>query len=58
MWLKVKVENSNWPTGCNTDAEKENYINQFEAVEGIRLNKEAICHNPSLRLIAQLFLNR
>lgn len=58
MWLKIKIQCSGYPAGCDTDAEKDNYIKKFEDLEGIKLDKHAICHNPSLRMIAKLFLNR
>ena len=58
MWLKVKAECSSWPPGCETEAQKNAYIEQFERVEGIKLDRTAICKNDSLRLVAKLFLNR
>ena len=58
MFLKVKQECSGYPEDCQTEEEKEAYIEDYHRVQGILLDKDAICENPCLRLVAKLFLNR
>lgn len=58
MWLKVKQECSGYPEGVKSDQQKEDYIANYYKVQGIKLDKDAICKNPGLRLVAKLFLNR
>lgn len=57
MWLAIKQQCSSYPPGVVTEQEKDAYIEDYLKVQGIRLDKEAICHNPGLRLVAKLFLN-
>ena len=45
-FLKVKQESSRWPDWCDTDADKNQYINQYREREGICLEAENIRKNP------------
>ena len=56
-WLKIKTEASGWPTGCDTEEEKDDFIKRFEEIEGIRLEKEKVKPNPGLKATAKLMLN-
>jgi len=56
-FLKLKTEASGYPSWCNTDADKEEFIKQFYEKEGISLDKDNIKYNAGLRLIAKAFLN-
>ena len=56
-WLKVKTEASGWPANCNTEEEKDDFIERFEEIEGIRLEKEKVKPNPGLKATAKLMLN-
>lgn len=58
MWLKVKQECSGFPQNVKTELQKQQYIDDYLQVQGIRLDKEAINKNPGLRLVAKLYLNR
>lgn len=57
LFLKIKQESSGWPTGCNTDADKEQYVNEYFEKEGVRLEPEKITQNPGRRTVAKLALN-
>jgi hypothetical protein len=50
--VALKQQASGWPPGCGTDEEKQAYLDEFEALEGILLNPELIMTNPGLRMIA------
>ena len=56
-WLKIKTEASGWPANCTTEEEKRNYIQRFQAREGIPLDYGAIKKNPGLKATAKLMLN-
>lgn len=56
-FLKKKQEASGYPPGCNTDAEKDAYIERYYAEEGIRLDKAKICYNETKRTTSKLNLN-
>ena len=56
-WLKIKTEASGWPVNCTTEEEKRNYIERFEAKEGIPLDYGSIKKNPGLKATAKLMLN-
>ena len=56
-FFKLKTEASGYPTGCDIDDEaKDRFIAEFERVENIRLEKQRIRVNPSLRSVAKLCL--
>jgi len=56
--LKLKQESSGWPSWCTTDADKEKYVSDYLANEGIQLDVENIAKNPGKRALAKLLLNR
>lgn len=56
-FLQLKQEASGWPTECTDDAAKERYLREYEEIEGIALNKNAVVKNPGLRSVAKLCLN-
>ena len=56
-WLKVTQEASGWPSWCQTEEQKQQYIQDYEAKEGIRLEYSNIVKNPGLRSLAKLMLN-
>ena len=53
-WYKIKAETSGYPKGIVSE---DQYIRDFERIEGIKLDKENIKSNPGLRSIAKLMLN-
>lgn len=57
LFLKIKQESSGWPTECTTMDEKEQYIMEYKAKEGIELDETAIDANPGRRQVAKLALN-
>ena len=56
-WLKIKTEASGWPASCDTEERKRDYIQRFQAREGIPLDYGAIKKNPGLKATAKLMLN-
>jgi len=57
LFLKGKQEASGWPSSDMSDEEKAEYIRQYEAVEGIRLDEANISYNPGKRATNKLLLN-
>lgn len=55
--MKKKVESSGWPEKVNTESEKKAYIDEFYAVEGIKLEEKNIIKNGGRRQIAKLMAN-
>ena len=56
-WLKIKQEASGWPTGVDTEAQKQEYIKNYFEQEGIQLEYDKIEKNPGLRTLAKMMLN-
>ena len=56
-FLKIKQEASGYPKGCETEEQKQVYVNEYYEHEGIQLEKEKIVRNPGLRALAKLMLN-
>ena len=56
-WLKIKTEASGWPTGCDTEEEKRDYLERFEEREGIPLEYSKVKPNRGLKATAKLMLN-
>jgi hypothetical protein len=56
-FLKIKQEASGWPEWCKEKCDKEQYIQNYRAHEGIELCESLIQHNPGLRSIAKNALN-
>ena len=56
-WLKIKQEASGWPTGVDTEAQKQEYIKNYFEQEGIQLEYAKIEKNPGLRTLAKMMLN-
>ncbi|XP_032094416.1 uncharacterized protein LOC116523417 [Thamnophis elegans] len=57
MHLRQKQEASGYPEWCKTDQDKEQYIQDYEKMEGVHLRRDRIEVNPAKRQIAKLFLN-
>ena len=53
LFLKIKTEASGYPPDCETDEQKDGYIQEFEDVEGIKLQKDKIRFNAGLRALAK-----
>ena len=56
-WLKIKLEKSGWPDGCDSAEKQAEYVRLTEEKEGIRIDANAVEKNPGLRMIAKLMLN-
>lgn len=54
--LKNKTEASGWPKHCDTQEQKDQYVNDFETREGIKL--ENMDKNSGRKQVAKLRLNR
>ena len=58
LFLKLKQEASGWPVECRNDpAERDRYLTDYLAREGVQLREENVAHNPGLRALAKLCLN-
>jgi len=55
-WLKLKQESAGWPAECVTPEQKAAYVQEYEEVEGIKL--EHVAENPGRKAIAKILLNR
>ena len=58
LFLKGKQEASGWPKANMTEEEKIEYIDEYERVEGIRLDPNNIQYNSGKRATNKLFLKR
>ena len=56
-FLKIKLHASRWPSWCQTEAQKSQYIREYDEKEGIKLNYAKIKKNPGLLSLAKLMLN-
>ncbi|KAG5870325.1 hypothetical protein JTB14_004162 [Gonioctena quinquepunctata] len=56
-FIKIKQESSDWPSNCQTQAEKDRYIDRFLERENITLDFSKVIDNPGLRSLAKLILN-
>ncbi|CAB3994981.1 uncharacterized transposon-derived [Paramuricea clavata] len=56
-FLKIKQESSGYPKNCVTKEQKQQYVDEYLAVEGIQLDREKIEHNPGMRALSKLMLN-
>ena len=54
-WLKLKQESAGWPRWCNTQQQKNDYLQQYKEKEGITL--ENVAKNPGRKQVAKLMLN-
>jgi hypothetical protein len=56
-FLKIKQESSGYPKNCTTEEQKQQYVDEYLAVEGIQLDREKIEHNPGMCVLSKLMLN-
>ncbi|XP_054279219.1 uncharacterized protein LOC128997605 [Macrosteles quadrilineatus] len=56
-FLKMKQEASGFPGWCETDEDKNKYIEDYFKKEGVQLEKDKIVKNGGLRSLAKLMLN-
>ena len=58
-FLKIKVECSGWPASCDTDEKKTEYIDKYQQLYGVKLNRDTLDRgvNEGNRYIAKQFLN-
>lgn len=56
-FIKIKQQASGWPSECETEEQKQAYIDQFLDQEDIQLQYADIAKNPGLRSLAKLILN-
>ena len=57
LLLKMKTESSGFPSGCESDNQKQEYVDNYAKVEGIQLELDNIKPNKPKRLIAKVLLN-
>ena len=56
-FLKIKQESSGYPKNVTTVEQKQQYVDEYLAVEGIQLDADKIEHNPGMRALSKLMLN-
>ena len=56
-WLRIKTEASGWPSDCDTEEKKRDFLRRFEEREGIQLEYSKVTPNPGLKATAKLMLN-
>ncbi len=56
MFYKIKTESSGFPSGCLSQEDKDKYVADFEAKEGILLDTHMISKNPCRRQVAKSIL--
>ena len=56
-FLQGKQEASGWPEECDDEDKRRQYIEEYEAKEGIRLYPHNIVKNEGERALAKLMLN-
>ncbi len=56
-FLKLKYESSGYPPQCETEEEKQSYVDEIQKRDNIRLDPDNIKPNSSMKTIAKLFLN-
>jgi hypothetical protein len=56
-FLKIKQEASGYPKDCVTEEQKQQYVDGYLEVEGIRLDPSKIEYNPGMCALAKLMLN-
>ena len=57
LFLKGKQEASGWPRDAESLEDRERYLRDYLAVEGISLDPSNIEHNPNKRTLCKLLLN-
>ena len=57
-WLKLKQESAGWPGWCRIEEEKQQYLSNYRAREGIQLEYRNVKKNPGRKATAKLMLNR
>ena len=56
-FLKIKQQARGWPSWCETEGHKQQYITEHEKKRGIKLEYGNLNKNPGLRLLAKLTMN-
>jgi hypothetical protein len=57
IFLKIKQESSDYPNNCTTEEQRQQYVDEYLAVEGIQMDRSKIEHNPGMRALSKLILN-
>lgn len=57
QFFKFKTLASGYPADCNTEEERDRYVEKLSREEGIELRKEDIEDNPGKRSVSKLCLN-
>ena len=55
--MKIKQENSGFPSWCKNEEDKMKYIDDYQKYEGIQLDIKKTCVNEGLRSISKFLLN-
>ena len=55
--LLVHPSKPSYPKNCTTEEQKQQYVDEYMAIEGIQFDREKIEHNPGMRALSKLMLN-
>ena len=55
-WLKYKTEASSWPSHCDTEGKKDEYVSNFQVRVGIKFDN--VAKNPGGKQLSKRMLNR
>ena len=58
LWLKEKQQADGYPAWCETDGDREKYVEDYYTHEGILLEPGKIKRNEGLRTLSKMMLNR
>jgi len=56
-YFKQKTEYSGWPAGCETEEQKQAYLDEVQRNTGMTLDRENIVKNPARRSCCKMSLN-
>jgi hypothetical protein len=56
-FLKIKQENSSYPSWCQSESNKLKYFYDYEKLDGIQLNQNNVSVNEGLKSISKFLLN-
>ncbi|XP_034243509.1 uncharacterized protein LOC117646575 [Thrips palmi] len=56
-FMALKIQASGWPTECDTQQKKEEYLSDVKKHDGIAIDPTKVAKNPALRTLSKLILN-
>ena len=56
-FMALKIQASGWPTGCDTEEQRQQYVADVLKYDGITIDPSKVKKNPALRTLAKLICN-